>query len=86
LVAQNFIKNLFKKIILNIAQIVLIPCGFLFNTTKSFNLFFFLQNLNKILGCYRLPPLKEISSPRFGEARKEEGFGIPRWLPPFNFF
>ena len=24
----------------------------------------------KMLGCYRLPPLKGISSPRFGEARK----------------
>ena len=23
-----------------------------------------------MLGCYRLPPLKEILSPRFGEARK----------------
>jgi hypothetical protein len=33
---------------------------------------------------YQLPPLKEISSPRFGEARKEEGFGIPRWLPPLK--
>jgi hypothetical protein len=28
------------------------------------------------LGCDRLPPLKEISSPRFGEARKKDGFGI----------
>ena len=24
-----------------------------------------------MLGCYRLPPLKGISSARFGEARKE---------------
>jgi hypothetical protein len=31
----------------------------------------------KNLGCYGLPPLKEISSPRFEEARKVEGFGIP---------
>jgi hypothetical protein len=29
----------------------------------------------KNLGCYRLPPLKEISSPRFGEARKKMGLG-----------
>jgi hypothetical protein len=36
------------------------------------------------LGCYRLPPLKEISSPRFGEARKVEGFGVLRWLPPLK--
>jgi hypothetical protein len=39
---------------------------------------------DKSLGCYRLPPLKEISSPRFGEARKVEGFGVPRWLPPLK--
>jgi hypothetical protein len=39
---------------------------------------------DKFLGCYRLPPLKEISSPRFGEARKMEGFGLPRWLPPLK--
>jgi hypothetical protein len=31
---------------------------------------------DKILGCYRLPPLREISSPRFGEARKKEVFGV----------
>jgi hypothetical protein len=31
---------------------------------------------SKILGCDRLPPLKEISSPRFEEARKKDGFGI----------
>jgi hypothetical protein len=30
---------------------------------------------DKILGCYRLPPLKEISSPKFGEARKKMGLG-----------
>jgi hypothetical protein len=28
--------------------------------------------------------LKEISSPRFGEARKVEGFGVSRWLPPLK--
>jgi hypothetical protein len=28
--------------------------------------------------------LKEISSPRFGAARKVEGFGILRWLPPLK--
>jgi hypothetical protein len=36
------------------------------------------------MGCYRLPPLKRISSPRFGEARKEDGFGLPQWLPPLK--
>jgi hypothetical protein len=30
---------------------------------------------SKFLGCDRLPPLKEISSPRFGEARKKMGLG-----------
>jgi hypothetical protein len=34
---------------------------------------------SKILGYDRLPPLKEISSPRFGEARKKDGFVIPRF-------
>jgi hypothetical protein len=43
---------------------------------------FFIPKFDKNLGCYRLPPLKEISSPRFGEARKKEGFGLSRWLPP----
>jgi hypothetical protein len=33
----------------------------------------------KILGCYRLPPLKEISSPRFEEARRKDGFRLPWW-------
>jgi hypothetical protein len=36
------------------------------------------------LGCDRLPPLKEISSPRFGEARKKDGFGILGGLPPLK--
>jgi hypothetical protein len=36
------------------------------------------------LGCYRLPPLKEISSPGFEEARKLGGFGILGWLPPLK--
>jgi hypothetical protein len=39
----------------------------------------FTPKFDKNLGCYRLPPLKEISSPRFGEARKKEGFGLPWW-------
>jgi hypothetical protein len=45
---------------------------------------FFFPKFDKNLGCYRLPPLKEISSPRFGEARKKEGFGLPRWLQPLK--
>jgi hypothetical protein len=43
-----------------------------------------IPKFDKNLGCHRLPPLKEISSPRFGEARKVKGFGIPGWLPPFK--
>jgi hypothetical protein len=39
----------------------------------------FTPKFDKILGCYGLPPLKKISSPRFEEARKKEGFGLPRW-------
>jgi hypothetical protein len=49
--------------------------------TKTKN---FVPNFDKNLGCYRLPPLKEISSPRFEEARKVEGFGVFRWLPPLK--
>jgi hypothetical protein len=41
--------------------------------------FFYSKISYKNLGCYKLPPLKEISSLRFGEARKKDGFGIPRW-------
>jgi hypothetical protein len=43
-----------------------------------------IPKFDKNLGCYSLPPLKEISSPRFGEARKVEGFGVLRWLPPLK--
>jgi hypothetical protein len=39
---------------------------------------------SKILGCDRLPPLKGISSLRFGEARKKDGFGILGGLPPLK--
>jgi hypothetical protein len=46
--------------------------------------FFIIPKFDKNLGCYRLPPLKEISSLRFGEARKVEGFGVLRWLPPLK--
>jgi hypothetical protein len=38
----------------------------------------------KNLACYRLPPLKEISSPRFEEARRVEGFWVLGWLPPLK--
>jgi hypothetical protein len=44
----------------------------------------FPPKFDKILGCYRLPSLKEISSPRFEEARKVKGFGVLRWLPPLK--
>jgi hypothetical protein len=43
-----------------------------------------MPEFDKNLGCYRLPPLKEISSPRFEEARMEKGFGVSRWLPPLK--
>jgi hypothetical protein len=55
----------------------------IFQSTKQNN-FFFVPNFDKNLGCYRLPPLKEISSQRFEEARKEKGFGVSRWLPPLK--
>jgi hypothetical protein len=45
-------------------------------------LFYFSHS--KILGCDRLPPLKEISSPRFGEAGKRDGFGVLGGLPPLK--
>jgi hypothetical protein len=44
----------------------------------------FPPKFDKILGCYRLPPLKKISSPRLERLRKKEGFGLPRWLPPLK--
>jgi hypothetical protein len=44
----------------------------------------FTPKFDKILGCYRLPPIKEISSPRFGEARKKEGLGYLGGLPPLK--
>jgi hypothetical protein len=50
--------------------------------TKQQNIFF--PKFDKNLGCYRLPPLKEISSLKFGEASKKEGYGLPRWLPPLK--
>jgi hypothetical protein len=39
---------------------------------------------SKILGCDRLPPLKEISSPRFEGARNKNGFVILGGLPPLK--
>jgi hypothetical protein len=62
-------------------QKVLIPYDFSINKNKTI---FFVPNFDNNLGCYRLPPLKEISSPRFEEARKVEGFGVLRWLPPLK--
>jgi hypothetical protein len=55
----------------------------IFQSTKTKQNYYF-PNFDKNLGCYRLPPLKEISSPRFEEARKEKGFGVSRWLPPLK--
>jgi hypothetical protein len=45
---------------------------------------FFNPKFDKNLGCYRLLPLKEISSSRFEEARKVEGFVVLGWLPPLK--
>jgi hypothetical protein len=45
---------------------------------------FFYPKFDKNLGCYRLPPLKEISSSRFEKARRVEEFGVLRWLPPLK--
>jgi hypothetical protein len=55
----------------------------IFQSTKT-KQNFFVPNFDKNLGCYRLPPLKEISSPGFEEARKLGGFGILGWLPPLK--
>jgi hypothetical protein len=52
----------------------------IFQSTQVKSIFFILK-FDKNLGCYRLPPLKEISSPRFEEARKVKGFGVLGWLP-----
>jgi hypothetical protein len=52
-----------------------------FNKDKQFNqLIFKKKSKILILGCDKLPPLKEILSPRFGEARKKMGLGIPRFI------
>jgi hypothetical protein len=61
-----------------------------FNSLWNFNQFkhtwflFYLFSHSKILGCDRLPPLKEISSSRFGEARKKNGFEVLGGLPPLK--
>jgi hypothetical protein len=44
----------------------------------------FIFHIPNFLGCDRLPPLKEISSSRFGEARKKEGFEVLGGLPPLK--
>jgi hypothetical protein len=68
--------------VFNYTQKVLIPFDFFsINTNK---IYFFILKFDKNLGCYRLPPLKEISSPRFEEARKVKGFGVLGWLPPLK--
>jgi hypothetical protein len=56
-------------------QKVLIPYEISIKTNIHSSYFIYFSH-SKILGCDRLPPLKEISSPRFGEARKKDGFGI----------
>jgi hypothetical protein len=43
-----------------------------------------IPKFDKILGCYRLPPLKG-SRPRDSERLEiKMGFGLPRWLPPLK--
>ena len=44
-----------------------------FKYDKQSNTRFILFSHSKFLGCDRLPPLKEISSPRFEEARNKIG-------------
>jgi hypothetical protein len=55
-------------------QKVLIPCEISINSNIH-GFYFIYFSHSKILGCDRLPPLKGISSPRFGEARKKMGLG-----------
>jgi hypothetical protein len=76
-----FKKILFRERHLNKLKKFEIPVIFQTTQTKQF---FFVPNFDKILGCYRLPPLKEISSSRFEEARKVEGFRVLGWLPPLK--
>jgi hypothetical protein len=78
-----FTKTLFKKIILTITQKVLNRCEFLKSRQASM-VPIFIYFTFQILGCDRLPPLKEISSPRFGEAIKKDGFMILGGLPPLK--
>jgi hypothetical protein len=54
-------------------QKVLIPCEISIKSNIHGSYFIYFSH-SKILGC-GLPPLKEISSPRFGEARKKMVFG-----------
>jgi hypothetical protein len=44
----------------------------------------FPPKFDKILGCYKLPPLKEISSLRLERLERKLCFGLPRWLPPLK--
>jgi hypothetical protein len=46
-------------------------------------IFLFISH-SKISGCDRLPPLKEISSRDFGEARNKNGFVILGGLLPLK--
>jgi hypothetical protein len=44
----------------------------------------FPPKFDKILGCYRLPPIKEFSSPRLERLERKWVFELPRWLPPLK--
>jgi hypothetical protein len=73
---RNF-EMVFLIRLLNKAK-VLIPCEISIITNIHSSYFIYFSH-SKILGCDRLPPLKEISSPRFGETRKKDGFLGTRW-------
>jgi hypothetical protein len=85
LVLQKYIKTLFKKIILTITQ-----KGFnslwIFNQHKQFIQFdFFLHSkFLKNLGCYRLPPLKGISSRDLESLERKMDLGYLGGLPPLK--
>jgi hypothetical protein len=55
-----------------------------FQSIQAYMVLILFISHSKVLGCDRLPPLKEISSLRFGEARKKDGFGILGGLPPLK--
>jgi hypothetical protein len=58
--------------LLNKLKKFLNPCEISINRTNKTKL---PPKFDKILGCYRLPPLKEISSPRLERLERKKGLG-----------